>query len=61
MDGCLMLTLAAAYMLDQGCKSLGYVSIEHLHIPADILKQCQVRGEIPMRTILGFAWNYLVR
>ena len=44
MDGCLLLTQAAAHMLDQGCASLEYVSIKHLCIPADILKDCFVSG-----------------
>ena len=44
MDGCLMLTLAAAHMLDQGYANLEYVSIKHLCIPADILKDCFVSG-----------------
>ena len=44
MDGCLMLTLAAAHMLDQGYANLEYVSIQHLCIPADILKDCFVSG-----------------
>ena len=44
MDGCLKITLAAACTLDQGCPSLKYVSIQHLLIPADILKDCFVPG-----------------
>ena len=57
MDGCLMLTLAAAYMLDQGCESLEYVSIEHLHIPADILKDCFVSGRNSHPYVFGLWWE----
>ena len=44
MDGCTMLTLAAARALDQGSPNLEFVSIKHLSISTDILKGCFVSG-----------------
>ena len=59
MDGCLMLTLAAAHMLDQGYANLEYVSVKHLFIPADILKDCFVSGRDSADHSFGPLWKLL--